>query len=56
MNPEQVKAVQEVLKARLPQLDRFQITALALELVEAVENKATPVTVAGGVTVVNPKG
>jgi len=42
MNDAQLKAVRQVLLQRLPLLDRYHATALALEVIEAVENKATP--------------
>ena len=44
MNDAQIKVVQQVLALRVPSLNRYQIAALALEIVEAVENRAVPVT------------
>ena len=55
MNDAQLKAVQQILAMRVTQLNRFERAALALEIVEAVENKATPPPkIASAVTAIEP--
>lgn len=45
MNAEQIKDVSQIIARIVPTLTRYQITALALEVIEAVENKSTRGTV-----------
>lgn len=42
MNQAQLFAVQEVLKKHLPEMDHYKRFALAAEIAQVVENKATP--------------